>query len=371
MPCTDDRNSAGRLTVDLDALVRNYRAIAARTAPVPVAAVVKADAYGLGAAPIAAALAAAGCRHFFVAHLLEARRLKDRLPNDADLFVLNGLTPGAEAEAADLGVIPVLNTLPQVRAWTALAAERGGVLPAAIQLDSGMSRLGLAPAELDALLAEPVLLSRLDLRLVMSHLACGDAADGVASAEQLAAFLTQADRLPTAPRSLSNSAGSFLDARFHFDLVRPGLALYGAEPHEVPGRALEPVVSLQARIIQLREVPAGARIGYGYSFEAPRPMRLATIGIGYADGWPRALSNRGAAWRGEARLPIVGRVSMDSTILDISALPADALVEGDDVELIGLHQSLDAVAAAAGSITHEILTGLGPRLHRSYHGTQS
>lgn len=371
MPCTDDRNSAGRLTVDLDALVRNYRAIAARVAPAQTAAVVKADAYGLGASRIAAALAHEGCRRFFVAHLFEAVRLKDRLPADADLLVLNGLTPGSEADAADRGIIPVLNTLSQVRAWAALAAERGHALPAAIQLDSGMSRLGLSPDEVDAVVAEPTLLASIDLRLLMSHLACGDAADGAASDAQLAAFFARADRLPPAPRSLSNSAGSFLDPRFHFDVVRPGLALYGAEPHEIPGLALEPVIGLSARVVQLREIPTGAKVGYGYSYEAAAPMRLATIGIGYADGWPRALSNRGEAWLGDVRLPIVGRVSMDSTILDVSALPAGALAEGDEVELIGPHQSLDAVAMAADTITHDILTGLGPRLHRSYHGARS
>ncbi|MEW6644904.1 MAG: alanine racemase [Pseudomonadota bacterium] len=351
------------LTIDLSALRSNYRLIRDRVCPAEVAAVVKADAYGLGAAQVAAALLKDGCRHFFVAQLSETRNLRAHLPPTAALYVLNGLLPGAEAEAIALGVIPVLNSLPQVCAWSAAGVQRGRRLPAALQVDTGMSRLGLAAGEVEQLLAHPAMLDGIDLVLLMSHLACADEPEHMANTEQLAVFRHFAAQFPALRRSFANSGGAFLDASFHGELVRPGIALYGADP--VPGAArLRPVVRLDARVIQVREINTGTGVGYGLTFRASGPTRLATIGVGYADGWPRCLSERGAAYVDGVRLPIAGRVSMDSLTLDISALPEGALRPGDLVELIGPHQTLDDVARDAGTIPYEILTSLGQRYAR-------
>lgn len=357
--------AGGRLTIDLAALRANYGLIAAHAAPARAAAVVKADAYGLGAAQVAPVLAEAGCRDFFVAVITEAFELAPLLPAEARIYVLNGLPPGAEAACAAAGVIPVLNSLGQVGRWRAEARRRGVRLAGVIQVDSGMSRLGLAPSDIDQLPAG--LTEDVEVVLVMSHLACGDTPGAAANQEQLARFEALADRIgPGLPRSLANSAGVFIAPEFRQDLVRPGLALYGAAPIEDAASPVRPVVRLEARVIQLRTVEAGAGVGYGLTYVARETQRLATIGVGYADGWPRRLGGRAAAYLGDVRLPIVGRVSMDSMTLDVSDLPQGALAEGDFVELIGPHQTLEAVAAGAETIAYEILTGLGKRYARTY-----
>lgn len=360
-----DLGHGGCLSINLSALRANFRQIAARSSPSRAAAVVKADAYGLGANHIAPALAAEGCRDFFVAHLAEAVPLLPLLPPDARLFILNGLAPGAESRCADMGVIPVLNTSDQTTRWIALAASRATRLPAAVQVDSGMSRLGLSADEALALAADPGFTAHIQPVLVMSHLACADTPAHPANAAQHARFSEIAAVFPGVPRSLANSGGTFLGPAFHGDLVRPGIALYGGAPFdgENPMRA---VIALDARVIQTRTIPAGTGVGYGLSFTAARETRLATISVGYADGLPRALGNRGAAFFRGTRLPIAGRVSMDSISLDITALPDGALRPGDWVELIGPHQSLDRLAADAGTISYEILTSLGRRYARHY-----
>lgn len=350
--------SGGRLTIDLDALVGNLRAIQAATAPARVAAVVKADAYGLGARSVAAALAGAGCRDFFVADLAEAIDLRASLGGDPDIYVLNGLWPGSEAEAHAADIIPVLNAKDQILRWSALATGRR--LPAVLQLDTGMSRLGMDAADVAWLAASPEALACLDVRYVMSHLA--DADDPATTAMQRTAFERLTAMLPPWPRTLANSAASLTDPLTHGDLVRAGIALYGA----LPGEGLRPVVSLAGRVIQTRTLPAGVGVGYGLTYTTRGTERIATIGVGYADGWPRALSNRGAVWAGETRLQIVGQVSMDSMMVDVSALPSDTLKAGDEVELVGPHQTLAQVADLAGTIPYEILTRLGRRYARSY-----
>jgi alanine racemase len=350
------------LRIDLDALVDNYCLIQRRAAPAAVAGVVKANGYGLGAAPVAQALMQAGCRHFFVAHLSEAVTLKPVLRADMALFVLNGLQPGAEAECAILGAIPVLNALDQIDRWSATARSLGRTLPAAIQVDSGMSRLGLPPEELETLVADRQRLKGIAVQLVMSHLACADDPHGDFNRHQLARFEAFARQFPGVPRSLDNSGGAFLE-RGHFDLVRAGIALYGGAPQNTPN-PMQPVVSLEARIAQLRTVPAETAVGYGLTHRCDRPARIATIPVGYADGWPRHLSNKGSAFIGGIRVPIVGRVSMDSITLDVTAVPDGLLYPGAPVELLGPHQSIDDVAADAGTISYEILTQLGSRYQR-------
>jgi len=350
------------LTIDFEALAANYRLLCRQVAPAQVAGVVKADGYGLGAARVAQTLIGQGCRHLFVALLGEARVLKPQLPGDIPLYVLNGLMPGAEAECAALGAIPVLNSLDQIARWAALAAERSIVLPGVLQVDTGMSRMGLPGDEVAALLADPALLEGIDLRLIMSHLACADDPADPANAAQARLFEDIAARFPDVPRALDNSGGAFLP-RGHFDIVRAGIAMYGGAPGEGPN-PMHPVIALEARIAQLRTIPAGTGVGYGLTHRVDRESRIATIPVGYADGWPRCLGNRGSAYVAGVRVPVVGRVSMDSITLDVTDVPDAALYPGAPVELIGPHQSLDAVAADAGTISYEILTQLSRRYER-------
>jgi alanine racemase len=348
------------LTIDLDALVANYRIVARAAAPARIAGVVKADGYGLGAAIVADALYGAGCRDFFVALTGEAVVLRPTLPADARLFVLNGIAPGEEAALIAADAVPVLNGPADIARWRAAAARAGRTLPAAVQVDSGMSRLGLAGREVTALADDPALLTGIEVVLVMSHLACGDEPGSGANDAQRARFAALADVLPPAPRSLANSGGAFLNG-FGCDLVRPGIALYGAAPQVGAANPMRPVIALDARIVQVRTVPAGTGVGYGLTSVAGHDRRIATLSYGYADGWPRMLSNRGAAYVAGVRAPIAGRVSMDSICIDVSAVPEGVLAEATHAELIGPHQTIDAVAADAGTIAYEILTGLRHR----------
>lgn len=356
------------LEIDLGAIRANYRALRARLGGTAAAGVVKADAYGLGAARVAPALADEGCRTFFVAHLDEAIALRPHVPAAAALYVLNGLPAGTEAEAAARGITPVLNSLGQIDAWVAHARRREQRLPAAIQLDSGMSRMGLDAAELDALAAAPARLGFLDLRLVMSHLACAEDAAHPMNRAQLARFDAARRRLPPAPASLANSSGVFLGPDFHFDLARPGAALYGLAPVKGAANPMQPVVRLLGRIVQTREIPAGARVGYGATWTAARPSRIATVSVGYADGYRRSLSGRATALAGDTEIPLVGIVSMDSVTFDVTDAPH--ATEGGFVELVGSRHPVDALAAEGGTIGYEVLTSLGTRYARSYADTR-
>lgn len=357
--------AGGTLTIDLAALAANYRRLAALAAPARTGAVVKANAYGLGALEVVPTLMAAGCRDFFVAHFTEAQELLPVISRDVQLYVLNGLMPGTEAACAKAGIIPVINSTDQLLRWATVAGQRGERLPTVLQFDTGMSRLGMSELEAGAL-AQDGLTDILDVILVMSHLASADEADNAQSADQLRLMQTIRAAFPDVPLSFANSAGTFLGKAYHGDLVRPGIALYGGLT--VPGldAPLAPVVRLDVRVIQTRTVPAGTLVGYGGTFRAESEMRLATLSAGYADGLPRCLGNEGAVWFEGVRLPMVGRVSMDSLVVDVSALPDGALVEGASVEVIGPHQSLEDLAAAAGTISYEILTQLGRRYHRRY-----
>jgi alanine racemase len=352
------------LTVDLAAIATNYCALRARLGGAECAAVVKADAYGLGAAEVAPVLAAAGCRNFFVAHVEEGLALRAALGERAEILVLNGLPPGAEADCAAAGLVPVINSLEQLSAWRATA--RGEKLPAALQIDTGMSRLGLCEPDIARIADDPTLLAGIAPRLVMSHLACADEPAHPANERQRATFERLRGLLPPMRASLANSPGIFLGPAYHFDMARPGAALYGVNPTPGAPNPMRPVVTLSAKIIQLHDVPAGTGVGYGHDFLAERPTRLATIALGYADGWHRR-SGAAAFWKG-TRLQLAGRVSMDSMTLDVSALPAGSLVPGDLVDLICAEQPVDDVAMAAGTIGYEVLTSLGHRFHRRYVG---
>lgn len=359
------------LTIDLAAIRANWRLLQARVGSAGCAAVVKADAYGLGAAQVAPALAAEGCRRFFVAHLDEGIALKPHLPQDATVCVLHGPPPGAEAEFVAHGLVPVLNGRWQIDAWRALAQRRDRELAAIVQVDTGMARLGLSPTELRAVAGDTGALLGIRVACVMSHLACAEQAGHPANEAQRGRFVAARRCLPAAPASFANSSGIFLGGAYHFDLVRPGAALYGIAPVAAAPNPMRPVVRLQGRVVQTRGIEPGTPVGYGHAWRCERPARIATVSVGYADGWLRGIGESGAAaWFGDVALPLVGRVSMDTITLDASALPEGALVPGALVDLIGERQDVDALAARAGTIGYEILTALGSRYARRYEGSE-
>lgn len=358
--------ASGYLTIDLAALARNYEKLAAALAPARAAAVVKADAYGLGADRIAPRLYAHGCRDFFVAQFVEALHLRPLLAADARIFVLNGLQPGNEAACAREGIVPVVNSLDQWRQWAGAAKVLGRRLPAVLQFDTGMSRLGLTPQDRKALAGLLAAEGGIDVLFAMSHLASADEPDSDQNGDQLAEMSRIAKEFPGLDLSFANSGGIFLGPTYHGRLARPGIALYGGAPTAGRQNPMEPVVSLDVAVVQTRTVPAGARVGYSGTHVTTGETHLATIAAGYADGLPRSLSGRGAVYCDGLRLPIVGRVSMDSITIDISALPEGRLTLGSRVEVLGPHQTLEDVARDAGTISYEILTGLGHRYHRQY-----
>lgn len=374
----DDRDSQAILTIDLDALGANWRSLAALAAPAECGAAVKADAYGIGIAAAVPALARAGCLTFFVAHASEgvrARAALDEAGLGARIFVLNGFHP----ESADFdrylahGLDAVLGSAEELRAWSdARALAQGGRLPdAALHVDTGMNRLGF-PVE-DSRFLSQAELQEAGITLVMSHLVSAEIPHDPINARQIAAFDHARERaLKSLPASLANSSGIFLPGRPMHDLVRPGYALYGGNP--TPGRAnpMLPVATLKARVLQLRTVPAGATAGYNARWTADRPSRLATLALGYADGVPiggSGISGRGAeVFVGGIPCPLVGRISMDLSIADVTHLPPGALKTGDTVEWLGPHADVDALAARCGTIGYEILVNLGRRHRRAYIG---
>jgi alanine racemase len=367
LPASDAAARAGALlTVDLDAIRANYRLLCAQARGALVAGIMKADAYGLGMARIAPVLADEGCRVFFTAHLDEAIRLRPLVPADRAIYVLHGPMPGTAADFVAHGIAPVLNDAGQVREWIAAGRALGRPLPAAIQVDTGMSRMGMSPADLHALGDPAAWLRDIAPAFLMSHLACADIADHPMNAAQLARFQQLRARFPGLPCSLANSSGVFLGSAFRYDIVRPGAALYGINPHPGSANPMRQVASLQARVVQVRDVEDGAVVGYGARFTADGPRRIATIAVGYADGWLRALTNRGFAFVDGVRVPVAGTVSMDSITLDVSAVPRERIVPGASVELLGPNQHVDEVAAQAGTIGYEVLTRLGSRFHRIY-----
>jgi alanine racemase len=356
---------SSQLVIDLDAVAANYRAVRDHVSPSECGAVVKADAYGLGARRLASTLHREGCRIFFVAQLCEALDLRASLPTGCTIIILNGLDPGGEDACADWGFVPILNSDTQLRRWRSTARLRGRALPAGLQLDTGMSRLGLSTASALALAKDGSFADDLDLRLVMTHLACADEPGAAENDEQLRRFEQLTTAFPGVPRSIANSSGATLANRYHLDFVRAGIAIYGVPPRSL-STAIFPVVSLAARVLQIRELARGTGVGYGLTYVAPERRCVATLAVGYADGWPRSLGNVGAAWHRDVRLPIVGRVSMDSMTVDISAAPPGEIAEGGFVDLIGPNQSLEDIATEADTIPYELLTRLGGRHARAY-----
>ena len=357
-----------RLVIDLDALANNYACVAALAGGAETAPVVKADGYGLGAAPVAARLWAEGARSFFVARLEEGEALRAALGpgRPARILVFDGAPPGTAARLAEAQLIPVLNSPAQVEVFAAYARPRGAPLACAIQVDTGMQRLGLRPEELEALIAATDRLNGLDIALLLSHLACADQAEHRMNAQQAGRFRKARALLPGVPASLANSAGVFLGPDFHHDLVRPGIALYGGGPFGAPHRGLKTVATLTAPILQVRAVAAGETVGYGAAFTAPRACRVAVGAAGYADGVLRATAGQGRVWfAGDFRM-VLGRISMDLLAIDVTG--CEDAGPGAMVELLGPHVLVDHAAAAAGTVSYEVLTRLGHRAERVYLG---
>ncbi|WP_461654727.1 alanine racemase [Methylorubrum aminovorans] len=347
-----------RLTVDLAALTANWRILAACAPEAECGAVVKADAYGCGLAAVAPALWRAGCRTFFVAHLSEGVAARKILP-EAVIYVLNGLPPGSVEAFRAYDLRPVLGDRDELLEW----AATDGASPAALHVDTGMNRLGLPVAEALALAGDPVI-ARAGIDLVMSHLVSAEAPDDALNARQAADFARIRAAFPGLRASLANSSGTCLVEAARHDLLRPGYSLFGGNPE--PGRAnpTRPVVRLEATILQVRDVAAGETCGYNARWQAPTYRRLATLSLGYADGYPRSASNSGHALVGGVACPIAGLISMDLIILDVTGAPQAR--RGGTATLIGDELDIDTVGRAAGTIGYEILTGLGSRYVRSY-----
>ncbi|MEZ5666211.1 MAG: alanine racemase [Alphaproteobacteria bacterium] len=351
------------LDIDLDAVAANWRRLAALTAPAECAAVVKADAYGLGAGPVVRALAAAGCRSFYVALPDEGRAVRAAVGTGPAIGVLAGYLSDARQIYQTSDLTPVLNTPLQIDGW----AAGGGGRAAFVHVDSGINRLGLGPEQWQALVTGGDL--GFPLAGVLSHLACADEPDHPLNRAQLAAFRGALARLPAGTRaSFANSSGIFLGGDFHFGQVRPGAALYGVNP--TPGRPnpMRPAVRLRGRILQVRHIDRGQAVGYGATYIAPSARKVATVAVGYADGLHRAASNRGSVLCQSHEAPIIGRVSMDMITIDVSDIPDHAARPDLWVDVIGPHRDVDAVAADCGTIGYEVLTALGRRYRRRYRG---
>jgi alanine racemase len=357
---------AARLTVRLGAVVSNFRTCQRLAGPAAVAAVVKADAYGLGMAPVAKALAEAGCDTYFVARLEEGMALRPLVPG-ARIFVLDGAAADAVPALIACHLTPVLNSLADIAAWNAAAEATCTTLDAAIHLDTGMNRLGLSADELGQLAAETAKrLAHIRVVLWMSHLACADEPANRMNKMQLDRFKTALAMLPAAPASLASSGGVMLGKDYAFDMVRPGLGLYGGNPQPGQPNPFAVAAVLEGRILQIRELAKGESVGYGATFRPNRPTLLAVAGLGYTDGVMRAMAGRGFAAIGGVRAPFAGRVSMDLVTLDVTAVPREKLQTGAMAEFFGDTVALEDYAAAAGTVPYEALTALSRRVPHHY-----
>jgi alanine racemase len=367
----NDPETGGTLTVDLDAIADNWQTLTRRLFAVECGAVVKANAYGLGLEPVTARLAKAGCKTFFVADVAEARRARNRA-HEAAIYVLNGFSPEAANAFAELNVQPVINSTVELAEWDAFVATQGWRGGAAIHIDTGMNRLGMS-AEEAAALAPRLQQENHGITLLMSHLACAEVQDHPLNASQIRLFRELRMLYHGVPASLANSAGIFIGDTAHFDVARPGAALYGINP--TPGRTnpMRNVLTLSGLVLQVRKVPQGESVGYGAAWNAKRASRIAVAALGYADGLLRAGSGPdrkagGSAIVAKKRCPIVGYISMDLTCIDVTDLPNNAVRRGDSATFIGEDLLIDEVAASAGTIAYEVLVRLGSRCHLAYRG---
>ncbi len=354
--------------MDLNAIAANWRMLAEQTAPSECSAVVKADGYGLGASKVTAALYSAGCRRFFVATIDEAISLRTSVVGDYEIYVFEGFMSGCAEEEFDTHkLIPVLNTPDEIQRWSAHAMVNNGSR-AIVAIDTGMNRLGLTPREAHRIAGDPSVFSGINIDYIMSHLACADKPSNPMNAKQRIIFDELCAKLPPAKASLANSGGIFLGKEYHYDLTRPGAAIYGITQGCGAPKTMKQVVGLKAKILQIRDVDTDSTVGYGASTSVPANSRLATVATGYADGYLRSLSNCGYGFVGDVKVPIVGRISMDLTVFDISNIPAGKIAPGEYIDLICGRQTADDVAIAANTNSYEILTSLGIRYGRHYIG---
>jgi alanine racemase len=363
--------TGGTLTIDLDAIEANWRFLVGRLTSGECAAVVKANGYGLGLEPITTKLAKAGCRTFFVADLSEARRARN-CARDAAIYVLNGYSPQAAPVFADINARPVLNSMAEFVEWNAFAMAHDWHGGAALHIDTGMNRLGLSPQEAIAL-APHFEGGSHGITLVMSHMASAGIPDYPSNARQIRQFQELRAAYRGIPASLANSSAIFLDDATHCEMARPGAALYGINPGPGKPNPMRNVAQLTGRILQVREVGQGETVGYDAAWTARRPSRIAVVALGYADGLLRSGSGTDARHGGAVVIagrhcPIVGHISMDLLCADITEVSAGKVSRGDIATVIGDAIPVDDVAAAAGTISYEILTRLGPRCHVVYRG---
>lgn len=366
----DPSSACGQLTVDLAALRQNYLALQKLAATADCGAAVKANGYGVGGPPVVRTLRNSGCSVFFVALLEEAI---DILPEagDGDVYVLNGIVPGSAHLFAEHGIRPVLGNLEEIEDWAECCRGAGDRLPAALHIDTGINRLGLETSALEQLLGNDSLLGAFKTSLVMSHFACADDPDNPMNAKQRETFAALKERLPEAPASLANSAATLSSPDNHFDLVRPGIALYGGRALADRPNSMQPVVHLAGQIMQVRQVAAGSKVGYGATWTAQRESRIAVVGAGYADGYIRLLGGtddrlRARVFVGDQFAPVVGRVSMDMITVDVTDIDPNVAKRGATVELLGKNITVDELADAAQTIGYEVLTSLGSRYRRVY-----
>ncbi|MBA5776825.1 alanine racemase [Stappia sp. F7233] len=372
-PARQDDGSlrSGRITIDLDAIADNWRTLSAKLKTgAECAAVVKADAYGLGIAEVAVALHAAGARTFFVATPEEGLALRALL-SDAVIYILNGLYPNAAADYAAANLRPVIGSTSEAAVWSDFIRSAGIASPAALHVDTGMNRLGLTIDEARSLSQDDR--SGFAPVLVISHLACADTPSHPMNAEQLVRFRTLKKLFPGSAMSFANSAGILLGQDYHFDLARPGIALYGARASTSGETPLRPVAKVEARLLMTRHVRKGETVGYGASYTAERDMRIGLVAVGYADGLLRlagATDDRPGAFMsiGGRKVPILGRVTMDQTMISLESIAEDEAAPGRMVEVFGPDIAVDDVAASAETIGYELLTRLGQRLERRYIG---
>src|SRR5437764_2964015 len=367
-------SATGVLTIDLDAIVANWRKLEKTAVPAECAAVIKADAYGCGVAPVSQALARAGCKTFFVATLDEARAAREAVPA-AELYVLDGFFQNCGDSFAKLNCKPVIGDLNELAEWDVFCRRSGWSGGAAIHIDTGMNRLGLTLVEANGIVPR-INAGDHGITLVMSHLACAETLNHPLNAKQVAAFREIASNFSGVPASLANSSGIYLGAQFQFDMVRPGVALYGVNPTPEADNPMQPVVNLQARIVQLRTIERGDSVGYGATWTARRPTKLAIVSAGYADGYFRAASANDGTRGAEVvvagkRCPIAGRISMDLMAVDVTELERNAARRGHMVTLIGEGITVDELAHHFGTIGYEVLTSLGRRFARIYKGREA
>lgn len=365
-----EQHAGGRLTIDLAALSANWRKLRDIAQPAQCGAAVKGDGYGIGLERAADALWKAGCSIFFVALPDEGMRLREVLPG-ATIYVLNGLFRGSEADLAETKLIPVLGSPAEADDWSRYARSIERELPAAIHIDTGMNRLGMTLEEAESCCGVDMP-PGIAPKLLMSHLACADSPDHPLNASQLERFQRARALFPELPASLANSAGILNGAAYHFDLVRPGIALVGGAAR-AGDNPMASVATLEARVLQIRDVPAGESVGYGAAQTLARPARIAVVSVGYADGLLRAAGSSNEAtgaygWIAGHRVSYVGRVSMDLIALDVSNVPERIVHRGSWIELMGPHVPVDDLARAAGTIGYELLTGLSRRYARRYVG---